>query len=189
MKLQSGELMTRIKILDRSDMDAEQGRVYDAAAAKKSPLGGPYYAYIRLPKLFEAAQALREGQASGPLSRREQVIVQLSIARSMDARYPWFAQARAALGAGFDQAVVDAVNARETPVLSDPRERTCFMVARELVEQKRLGEDSYAAALKSMGENDLVALVAHVGSFVMTCLTANAFAVDPPADNPTPLKA
>ncbi len=33
----------------------------------------------------------------------------------MNARYPWFAQARASLGGGFDQTVIDAVNARETP--------------------------------------------------------------------------
>jgi hypothetical protein len=32
-----------------------------------------------------------------------------------------------------------------------------------------------------------VALVATVGSFSMTCLTANTFQIEPPADNPTPL--
>jgi hypothetical protein len=32
-----------------------------------------------------------------------------------------------------------------------------------------------------------VALVASTGSFSMTRLTANAFGVDPPAANPTPL--
>ncbi len=180
--------MTRIAILDRANMNAAQARAYDAAVAKKSPVGGPYYAYIRLPKLFDGAQIMRESMAGGPLSRREQVIVQLTVARYLDARYPWFAQGRATLAAGFDQAVVDAVNARGVPLLTDARERTCFMVARELVEKKRLSDDSYAAALRVMGENDLVALVAHVGSFVMTCLTANAFEVDPPADNPTPLK-
>ncbi len=180
--------MTRIAIINRADMNAEQARAYDAAIAKKSPVGGPYYAYIRLPKLFDGAQILRESLAGGPLSRREQVMIHLTVARYMDARYPWFAQSRAALGAGFDQAVVDAVNAREVPRLTDARERTCFMVARELVEKQRLSDDSYATALRTMGENDVVALVAGVGSFVMTCLTANGFDVDPPAENPTPLK-
>ena len=47
--------MARIAILDRADMNADQARVYDAAKAANSPVGGPYYAYIRLPKLFEAA--------------------------------------------------------------------------------------------------------------------------------------
>ena len=46
--------MPRIKILDRADMNAEQGRVYDAAKQGSGIVGGPYYAYIRLPKLFAA---------------------------------------------------------------------------------------------------------------------------------------
>lgn len=48
--------MARIKILGRADMNAEQARVYDAAKATSGIVGGPYYAYIRLPKLFAAAQ-------------------------------------------------------------------------------------------------------------------------------------
>ena len=40
-------------------MNAEQARVYDAAKASSGIVGGPYYAYIRLPKLFEACQEVR----------------------------------------------------------------------------------------------------------------------------------
>jgi hypothetical protein len=45
--------MARIAILDRGDMNAEQARVYDAAKQSSGIVGGPYYAYIRLPKLFD----------------------------------------------------------------------------------------------------------------------------------------
>ena len=58
--------MGRIAILDRADMNAEQARVYDAAKASSGIVGGPYYAYIRLPKLFEACQGLRASLADGP---------------------------------------------------------------------------------------------------------------------------
>ena len=37
------------------------------------------------------------------------------------------------------------------------------------------------------GLESLVAPVATVGSFSMTCLTAATFQIDPPADNPIPL--
>jgi len=73
--------MSRIAIIDRDAMNVEQVRVYDAAKQSDSPVGGPYYAYIRLPKLFQAAQDLRASLSSGPLSRREQQIVNLVIAR------------------------------------------------------------------------------------------------------------
>jgi 4-carboxymuconolactone decarboxylase len=179
--------MTRIAIIDRADMNAEQARVYDAAKQAGGPVGGPYFAYIRLPKLFEASQNLRACLSSGPLSRREQQIVNLVVARHWNARYPWFAQARASLAVGIDQAVIDAINARKTPNLTDPREKTCFVVARELLANKGLSNETYAAAEAAMGLADLVALVASTGSFSTTCMTANTFEVSPPPENPTPL--
>jgi 4-carboxymuconolactone decarboxylase len=179
--------MARIELLDRADMNADQGRVYDAAKAANSPLGGPYYAYIRLPAVFEAAQTMRATLAKGPLSRREHQFVNLAVARHWGARYPWFAQVRGSLAAGIDQATIDTINARGTPAIPDAREKTCYAVAGELLTKKNLSDESYAAALKTLGEESLVALVAAIGAFSMTCMTANTFGIDPPADNPTPL--
>jgi len=104
-----------------------------------------------------------------------------------NARYPWYAQVRNSLAVGVEQAVIDAINARKTPSLADARERTCFAAAKEILADKGLSDDSYAAAEKTMGLESLVALVATVGSFSMTCLTAATFQIDPPAANPTPL--
>ena len=38
--------MTRIAIVERTDMNAEQARVYDAAKQSTGIVGGPYQAYI-----------------------------------------------------------------------------------------------------------------------------------------------
>ena len=179
--------MARIKLIDRADMNADQARVYDAAKAAGGPLGGPYYAYIRLPKLFEAAQNLRGTLAAGPLSRREQQMIHLAVARHWGARYPWFAQVRASLGVGIEQATIDAINARRTPSVVDAREQACFAVAKELLAGKGLSDATYAAAEKTLGLEHLVAAIATVGNFSMTCMTANTFGIDPPAENPTPL--
>ncbi len=179
--------MARIAILDRGDMTAEQGRVYDAAKQSSGIVGGPYCAYIRLPALFEACQNVRAALASGPLSPREQQIVNLAVARHWNARYPWFAQVRRSLAVGIEQPVIDAINAHRDPGLADARERTCWAVARDLLVSKGLSDEAYGAAEKTMGLEALVALVASIGSFSMTCMTANTFGIDPPAANPTPL--
>ncbi len=179
--------MARIPIINRADMSAEQGRVYDEAKNTSGIVGGPYYAYIRLPKLFETCQNLRACLAEGPMTRREQQIVNLTVARHWNARYPWFAQVRRSLSVGIDQAVIDAINTRKTPNLPDARERTCFAVSRELLANKGVSDETYATAEMTMGPESLVALVALTGSFSMTCLTATTFAIDPPAENPTPL--
>jgi 4-carboxymuconolactone decarboxylase len=179
--------MARISIIDRSDMNAEQARVHDAAKQTSGIVGGPYHAYIRLPKLFDACQTLRESLAHGPLSPREQQIINLVVARFWGARYPWFAQSRRSLAVGIDQGVIDAINARKTPKLSDAREQMCYAAASELLAHKGLGDAMYAAAEQTMGLESLVALVATTGSFSMTCMTANTFGIEPPADNPMPL--
>ena len=179
--------MARIPIIDRADMNAEQARVYDQAKKSSGIVGGPYYAYIRLPKVFEACQNLRSCLAAGPLSPREQQIVNLTVARHWNARYPWFAQVRRSLAVGLEQAVIDTINARKRPSLPDQRERTCYVVSSELLATKGLSDESYAAAEKAMGLESLVALVAMTGSFSMTCLTATSFGIDPPGENPTPL--
>ena len=146
--------MARIKLIDRADMNADQARVYDAAKSAGGPLGGPYYAYIRLPKLFEAAQNLRGTLAAGPLSKREQQVVNLCVARHWNARYPWHAQVRASLTAGISQTVVDAINAGNTPDLPDAREKTCYTVSREILANKALSAETFAAALKSNGRGE-----------------------------------
>jgi hypothetical protein len=73
--------MTRIAIIDRADMNAEQARVYDVAKQTTGIVGGPYHAYVRVPKVFEACQHMRATLAAGPLSRREQQIVNRAVAR------------------------------------------------------------------------------------------------------------
>jgi 4-carboxymuconolactone decarboxylase len=95
---------------------------------------------------------------------------------------------RNSLAIGIEQAVIDAINARKTPTLADARERMCLLVASELPANKGLSKETYAEAEKIMGTEGLVALVASIGSFSMTCLTANSFEIDPPAANPTPLR-
>ena len=180
--------MPRIPLIERVDMNAEQARVYDAAKQSSGIVGGPYYAYIRLPKLFEAAQNLRESlvrrtavaaRAADRQPRRRPALERaLSVVR---------ASAPLALRRHRSEPSIDAINAHKTPNLTDAREKTCFTVAHELLTNKGLSDATYAAAEKTMGLESLVALVASIGSFSMTCMTAGTFGIEPPAANPTPL--
>lgn len=179
--------MTRIDAIAREDMDDAQARVHDAAKEAGNPVGGPFTAYIRIPELYESAQAMRTALGNAPLSERERQIVYLMVSRHWNAAYPWYAQARNGLKIGLDRGIIDAINGRNTPELSDPREQICYAVSHELLSSQKLSDQSFAAAKEVMGETDLVALVVATGQFMMTCCTAAAFAVVPPADEPVPL--
>jgi len=174
--------MTRIRVLKREEMNAEQGKVFDTAKAAGGPTGGPYWAYVRYPRLMAAAQEIGNSLREGPLSPRERQIAVLTAVRHWNAKYPWGAQARASLAAGVDQAIIDAINARKEPDLPNPRERLAHQVAKELLANKGLSEATYAAAEKAFKIEELVALVAAVGQCSMVSCTANAFDLTPTED-------
>lgn len=177
--------MTRIDIIKRADMNEAQGRVYDEVEAEGGPLGGPYWAYIRNPKLMRQCQDLSNCLRTGALSPRERQIAVLAVARFWSAAYPWAAQVRASLAAGVEQEVIYAINARQAPDVADAREKAAYDVATELLANQGLSDATYAAAVEAYGEEHVVDLVATVGQFSMTCCTANAFDISPPDGAPT----
>lgn len=171
--------MTRIAIVKREEMNAEQGQVYDAAKAANAPVGGPYYAYIRNPQLFTASQNMGKAIGSFKLSTRERLIAVLTTARFWGANYPWGAQVRNAVNNGIDQKIIDAINTGKTPDLPNPREAMAHKLAKELLTNKGLSEATYRDAEKLFGTEDLVGLVAAVGQFCMVSCSANAFDITP----------
>ena len=180
--------MTRIAILKPDDMNDEQREVIEASKAKGKPHGGPFWAYIRNPKLMQSLHNMTDSIADSTLSGREQQIVALTVARFWGAEYPWAAQSRNGLKVGLKQAEIDAINARSALLTTDKRELLAHQIAKELLADKGLSDATYAAAEASFSTEELVALVARVGSFSMTCCTANAFDITPPDDAPARLK-
>lgn len=172
--------MTRFAIIKREEMNDEQAKVYDEVEAAGRPLGGPYWAYIRHPTLMRQAQDLSNCLRAMPLSGRERQIAILAVARHWNAKFPWAAQVRASLAAGVDQDIIDAINEGKAPKLDDGREKAAYDVAVELLADRGLSDATYANAEKAFGLEALIALVATVGQFSMTCCTANAFDITPP---------
>ena len=179
--------MTRITILERAEMTAEQGKVFDDIEASGSPTGGPFWAYIRHPDLMRLTSDLGGYLRDSGLGARERQIAVLTVVRFWDAAYPWAVQVRNSLAVGLDREIVDAINARAEPPTADPRERLAWRVASELVSTHRLSDRTYAEAEAAYGVDQLVNLVAAVGHFSMVSCTANAFDLAPPDSAPARL--
>jgi 4-carboxymuconolactone decarboxylase len=180
--------MTRIHLLTPDEMNDEQRAVIDASKASGKPHGGPFWAYIRNPKLMQSIQNTGACIADTTLSAREQQIVTLTVVRFWGANYPWAAQCRNALKVGLTQKEIDAINARSALPTDNQRELLAHRIANELLADKGLSDATYAAAEAIFSTAELVALVARVGAFSMTCCTANAFDITPPDDAPDRLK-
>src|SRR5512142_1256361 len=100
--------MTRIAILTTEEMSHEQRAVIDASKANGKPHGGPFWAYIRHPKLMQSDQNTGACITDTTLSPREQQSVTVAVARFWGARYPGAAQCRNGLKVGLTQQEIDA---------------------------------------------------------------------------------
>ena len=170
-------------------MTDEQRAVIDASKASGKPHGGPFWAYIRSPELMKIVQDSAACIGKCSLSAREQQIATLTVARFWGANYPWAVQCRNGLKVGLTQDEIDAINGRKPLPIDDTRELLAHQVANELLADKALSDATYAAAEAAFSTEELVFLVARVGSFSMTCCTANAFDITPPDEAPDRLKA
>ena len=180
--------MTRVAVLKREEMNQEQGDLFDTVKKEGGPLGGPYWAYIRYPKLMRQAQDISSVLGAGGLSKRERQIAIMAIIRFWGAEYPWAVQTSGALKIGLEQELIDTINSGGRPALSDPREKAAYDVAVELLNDHRLSDATYARATGLFNEKEMVSLVASVGQFSMTCLTTIAYDCTPPDDVPHRLR-
>ena len=179
--------MTRMRILPREDMNDEQGMFYDSFVEDGKPHAGPYWAYVRHPSLMQLCSDIGDWFRGSALSGRERQIAVLTTVRFWDANYPWAVQVRASLAAGVDQDIVDAINERRDPGLTDPREKMAHEMASQLTATHRLTDETYATAEKLFGEQDLVSLIGVIGFFGMVATTANAINATPPDAAPARL--
>lgn len=179
--------MARIDPLKREEMNEEQGKTYDAVTARGGRLGGPNGIYVRVPELFMLNQEMGDYLRANHLTARLRQLAVLVACRYWNGEYAWGVQARASMNEGISRQIVDAINARKTPDLTDPDDKSVYVVATELVETGTLSDASFAAAEKQLGFDRLLDVVATTGFYSAVGMVVNVFQVDPPKDIPVPL--
>jgi len=180
--------MTRISILTENDMNDEQRSVIEYSSHSGQPHGGPYWAYIRNPKLMRIVQDMNRILTEGTLTANELSIIVLTVARHWSAKYPWAVQVRNALKVGLGQNVIDAINGRAALPTEDARENLVHKLANELLADQGLSDASYAEAEALFTTDELITVIARIGAFSMTCCTANGFDITPPDEVPARLQ-
>ncbi len=182
--------MTRIPVLNREKMNAEQQRVHDSIVATTGRVGrGPSVGYAYSPGVWELHNASSAHLLDCSLTPAQVRIVALMTVRHWNAAYPWSAQAATALAAGVDSAVVEAINADRQPEFTDRADEVVHAVARELLATGSLGDDVFKTAESTIGYPRLADLVGAIGHFCTTAMMANVAGAEPSADAPSQLKA
>ena len=178
----------RLGPLDPADLDTAQTRVLDAMLAgprgssgflsRGKRIGGPFAPWLRSPGFAGVAQDLgafvRYRTSLEPRLKELAIIV---VGAAWKAGYEFAAHGPLAIREGVSEETVGAIARGEAPRLDRDDERIVYEFARELVESRRVSDESYGRAVDLLGESGTVELVGILGYYTLVCMTLNAFEV------------
>jgi 4-carboxymuconolactone decarboxylase len=189
--------MSRYRDIALSEMNPAQKRVHDQIiAGKRGRFGGPFQLLIRAPEICEHASKLGEHLRWGTsLPDRLSELAIIVTARFWRAQYEWYAHAplaewyaHAPLAekAGVPAAAIEMIRTSGTPVFTEKDEALVYRVCNEIYRTQRLSDASFAEAVKALGEQGLVEIIAIIGYYTLIGNTLNVFQVGLPEGETPP---
>ena len=170
--------MARLTDVKPADMSAEQSAAAERIGAVIGGIHGPYAAWIRRPKLaegmFNVLTAIRD---LAILPRRLRMVATITVIRHWGADYAWGVNKPLALDAGVPTGVVQAIEDRRTPDFADANDQLAWQVATELLNNRKLSDETFTQGAAALGEDALVELIAAVGYFSAVALTVVAYEI------------
>ncbi len=172
----------RTPVLDEAALSPAQQAVFDAI--KSGPRGvvqGPLRIWLQSADLADKAQALgafcRYGTSLPPNLSELAILV---MGAHWQAGFEWAAHAPIAIKAGVNPAVVEAIRQGETPVFADAQSRVIHAFASELLQNRRVRDETYAEAVQLFGTQTVVDLVGILGYYTLISMTIAVFDVPLP---------
>lgn len=151
-------------------------------------LGGPYSMLLRSPKLTERYLGMTDYlRFETSLPHRLNELAILIEARLWDAQYEWWAHYPIALKAGVPKAVADDIREGRRPAGMKPDEEVVYDVCIELLRDRHLSDATFARAKATLGEQQLVDLVAVSSFYVMVSSVIIAGEIGVPKGETPPL--
>ncbi len=193
--------MARLRPLPVSKLDAEQRALFDAITkgerSKGRPLEdflledgslrGPFNAWLQAPRIGQPAQLLGESlRYRGQLPPRLRELAILTVAARWRADYEWWAHSRIARAEGMSEESIAAIKAGRAPSDVDTEALMVHRFACELMDARRISEQSYRDVAKALGDAGAVELVTLLGYYTLVSMVLNAFEVPLPAGEEPP---
>jgi 4-carboxymuconolactone decarboxylase len=165
----------RFAPLQWSEMtDAQKTMTRNVLDGPRTSMGGPFNVMLRSPALGDPAQELGAQvrfNSGLEASLREMTI--LMAARHWTSHYEWYAHKSAALSAGLSADIVAAIAAGERPRSMQPSEAALHRFCAELLDARRVGDETFAAAKAAFGEQGVAEIVMTLGYYSMVSMLLN----------------
>jgi 4-carboxymuconolactone decarboxylase len=168
------ETGNRLPTVNRDRLDEAAKKIYDAGAP------GTDYGPQRL-RLYSGGAEVFSSGLNDFLRHKaglEPRLVELSIlaaVREMDGEYEWTAHEPAALKAGISPEIIDIVKHRKPLTGVGEKEATIIELGREAVGKHKVSSETFARALKLLGDRQLVNIVCLMGDYSSTAILLSTF--------------
>jgi 4-carboxymuconolactone decarboxylase len=179
--------MARIATIDKKeDLAQEDQKVYDAIAASRGVVGGPWLALLHSPEL--AARTAHLGsyvRFESSLDRKLLELAALTAARELGCKHEWAAHIAHGQKVGISLDTIRAVYQKKGAEHFSTEDAQVISYVREIINVHRVSESTFQAMYNRLGEKGLVELSATIGYYAMLACTMNAFdvyTVTPPED-------
>ena len=159
---------TRLPSIKREDLNEQGKKAYDAAAANSASGRPEGVAAIRLHRSGV------DVRWESPVGRALTELAIISTAREHDQPYEWSLHEMEAVAVGVDPAVIDVVRNKKSLTGVGGKEAIVIQLAREIGRHK-VSSETYARALKTFGESDLVDIVGLMANYAATATRLSAF--------------
>jgi len=188
--------MTRLSMLDATDLNDEQQELWDGLTATRGGgvdlvdsdghLVGPFNAWLHVPKIGRRLSSLGAYlRFRTSIERRLGEVAICAVGAHWRSEFEFFAHAPMALEHGVDASVIDALRAGETPTFDRDDEQVVYEITRQLLNDRRVTDTTYAAGESLLGEAGMVELVALIGYYCLISMLLNLFEVAlPPGNEP-----
>lgn len=150
-------------------------------------LVGPYNTWLYSPYVGERIQQLGASlrfHNSLPQNLLELAI--LMIGCRWKAQFEWWAHARLAKRAGLSDESIDNIKNGKRPEGATPDELIVYDFCRELLDGKRISDNTYQKTKALIGEKGIVDLISLMGYYTMISMTLNVFEIPLPEGESLP---
>ena len=179
--------MARIPLVTRDNVPEGEKGAYDEFIKSRGsrPNVGPYSLLLHMPEMAQRLEALRtylRGEKS--LSQKLQEIVMITVAREMDCAFIWQAHAAAARQTGVRDDIVDSIREKKALTDLDPDELTVVNFTRELLQNRKVSQTTFDAAITRFGQRGMMTLTNLVACYAVLAYNMNAYEIEAP-EHPT----
>lgn len=154
--------------------DAQRAAAQALIAGPRKGVFGPFLPLLRSPQLLERVAKTGEYlRFESVLDARIRELATCAVARHVSNQFEWVMHAPLAMKAGVAPATIEALRLGATPKGLPPDEEAALDFTLELLRTHGTSDPTYAAALKTFGEQGVVELATLVGYFAMVCWVMN----------------